>query len=990
MPLVYTHDRTLQHTCSAHRQHTNTLPTSGLTHMSDLEKVPMDGSSSFEALRGDASASKEDNHVPNTRTVQLHVSGMTCGSCVASIEKMLGQKPGIESVTVALLAERATVVYDAASTWTPDKLVEAIDDIGFDAQVVPERAEDAVTLSVFGMTCSSCTSSLEHALMRVDGVVSCNVSLTLQRAQIEFDHHRTSVRALVEAVEDAGFDAIVFDDRDEAQIESLTHVHEMHDWLHAFMISLLFAVPEFLVCMVLMHVRLLRPFLMMQPVRGLYMQDVLGLLLTLPVQFGVGQRFFRAAYKAIRHGSMTMDTLVVIGTMASWTFSVLAMLMMLGCTDHCEKPRTFFDTSTMLITFVSLGRYLESSAKGQTGQALTRLIQLAPQKATIYTDEHHQTERVIPAELLQVGDTVKLVPGEKIAADGIVRHGQSFVDESMVTGEHVPVHKTVGAQVLGGTVNGSGTLDFEVTRAGKDTSLNRIVQLVQDAQISKAPIQDYADRVAGMFVPCIIGLSVCTLAFWLFVALVFPPAWQPSMLRVAGHHKFMECLKLCISVVVVACPCALGLSTPTAVMVGTGVGAEHGILIKNAPSLEAACSVRHVIFDKTGTLTRGQLHVTERWDAPLSSSSSSSISVSRLLALVHAVESRSEHVLAHALVQHCEPHKTSRMVVQAFEAVQGAGVKAHVECDDELYDVIIGHAGLHPLGEQPTPMLAFAQHWESKGCTVVYASVNGSWTQAFALADKLKDHAAECIEWLHDMGFRCSMMTGDTRSSASAVAKAIGVYPDDVHAGLSPNGKMTLLQQNRTPPSDTSNARVPQSMWERVAEALVPTQCHGLAMVGDGVNDSPALATADVGVAMSSGSDIAMGAASIVLMRNELMDVPIAFLLCRRIFWQIRLNFLWATTYNLIMVPLAMGLLLPWGIYLHPMMAGVAMACSSVSVVLSSLSLRLWKRPDISAGVPPSVAFTHASVSAGLARLWHTLWPTAPQEPAYTALQEVA
>lgn len=901
-------------------------------------------------------------------THKFHVSGMTCGACVSSIEKMLGKQEGILDVTVALLAERATVTYDASCGWTPEKVVEAIDDIGFDAEVVVEPKEDDVVLSIFGMTCSSCTSSLERVLRAEPGVVSCEVSLATQRAHIRFDHHRTNVRALVEAVEKAGFDALLYDDRDAAQIDSLTHVREMHDWWHAFLFSLAFAVPNFFLCMVLMHVQFLRPILMAQLLPGLYVQDVLGLLLTLPVQFGVGQRFFRAAYKAIRHGSMTMDTLVIVGTMAAWTFSVAAMLVSLGCTGPgCEKPKTFFDTSTMLITFVALGRYLENSAKGHTSEALTRLMQLAPQKATILSGD---SERVIPAELLQVGDMVKLVPGEKIAADGIVRHGSSTVDESMVTGEHVPVPKSVGAQVLGGTVNGHGTLDFEVTRAGRDTSLNRIVQLVQDAQVSKAPIQDYADRVAGAFVPCIIALSLFTLVLWLTVACVFPPAWQPRMLRDAGSHKFMESLKLCISVVVVACPCALGLSTPTAVMVGTGVGAENGILIKNAPSLEAACAVRHVVFDKTGTLTKGQLSVTDQMHV-------GPLPLEHMLALVQSVESRSEHVLAQALIAHCAATPLPPAHTDSFDMVQGAGVRATAECEGSVYDVVIGNATLH--GERPVPMEAFAQGWEARGCTVVYVSLNGALTAAFALSDVLKEHAADSVQWLHDMGMQCSIMTGDTSASAGAVAQAVGVFPDHVHAGLSPNGKLTLLRECHTPRPQA------HTLLERVCEALIPTQKYGLAMVGDGVNDSPALAAADVGVAMSSGSDIAMGAASIVLMRNDLMDVPTAFMLCQRIFWQIRLNFLWAMTYNMIMVPLAMGLLLPWGIYLHPMMAGLAMACSSVSVVLSSLSLRRWKRPTLS-DAPPS---TGPTWPRRLVRMLSHMSRSAPPEPEYTALNEV-
>ncbi|KOS14403.1 copper p-type atpase [Malassezia pachydermatis] len=890
--------------------------------------------------------------------VELEIKGMTCGACVASIETMLGQQEGIKSVSVALLAERAVVQYDAAQGWTPEKVAEEVDDIGFEARVIEAPREDEAILSVFGMTCSSCTSSVEHALLSVAGVESCGVSLTTQQARIRFDPQKVHVRDLVQAVEDAGFDAILFDDRDESQLESLTRVREVQDWWRTFLFSLSFAVPEFMVNMVLGKAPVVGDILHAQLVRGLYIQDVLALLITLPVQFGVGRRFFVSAYKSWQHGSATMDTLVILGTTASWVFSLFAMLFMMGCRDHCYKPKTFFDTSTMLITFVSLGRYLENAAKGRTSEALTRLIRLTPQKATIYMDSQCEQERVVPVELLQVGDIVKLVPGEKIAADGIVKQGHSLVDESMITGEHIPVSKTPGSQVIGGTVNGSGTLDFVVTRAGKDTNLHRIVKLVQDAQTTKAPIQDYADRVAGVFVPCILVLSALTLFLWLSVAYLVDPSYQPHLFRMAGDHKLMECFKLCISVIVVACPCALGLSTPTAVMVGTGVGAANGILVKSGGALEAACTVSHIVFDKTGTLTRGRVRVLSQWHAP-------EAATEQTAALVHAIESKSEHVLAQALVHYYEDQVEAQPAqVEHFDSIQGAGVRGQVTWEAQTHTIVVGHAALHTASTWPTALTSFAAQHEAEGCTLVYVAVDETLTAAYALADEVKSEARWAVECLQDMGIRCSMMTGDTRGAALAVAREVGIAADDVHAGLSPNGKMTLLQKQRV------RTEVPATRWARMQLALFPTERHGLAMVGDGINDSPALASADVGIALCSGSDIAMGAASIVLMRNDLTDVPIALLLCRRIFMQIRLNFLWATMYNIVMIPIAMGLFLPWGVHMHPMMAGLAMTCSSVSVVLSSLSLKRWQRPD-----PTEAAATVAVTSrtSTVASIWHRL-----------------
>lgn len=878
---------------------------------------------------------------------------------------MLGQQDGIASVTVALLAERAVVKYDP-SVWTPERLAEEIEDIGFEAQVREAARADEAVLSVFGMTCASCTAAVERALLASPGVSACTVALTTQQARIRYDPQQTHVRALVQAVEDAGFDAILFDDGEEAQLHSLSKVREVQEWWTTFVVCACLAVPAFLVSMVLPGVPVARAVLLWQPLPGVFLQDVLSLLITLPAQFGVGRRFFVSAYKAWRHGSATMDTLVILGTSASWTYSVLAMLFMLGCREHCVKPKTFFETTTMLFAFVALGRYLENAAKGRTSEALTRLIRLTPQKAVLYEDDARTTERVVPAELLQVGDVVKVVPGEKIAADGRVCDGHSSVDESMITGEHVPVAKQPGSEVIGGTINGDGTLDFVVTRAGKDTSLHQIVRLVRDAQTTKAPIQDFADRVAGVFVPCILVLSLATLVWWLAVAFLLGPAWQPALFQHAGDHKLLECFKLCISVVVVACPCALGLSTPTAVMVGTGVGAVNGILIKSGAALEAACTIGHVVFDKTGTLTRGKLRVSAEWHAP-------GTDAARVAELVHAVESKSEHVLARALVQHCAPHALLGVVsVEDFTVVQGAGVRAHATRDGRSHAVVLGHAALHAgLAEAPA-LLAFAATHESEGCTVVYVSLDGAVVAAYALSDEVKDEARATIEQLHALGLQCSMMTGDTQGAAYAVADAVGIPRTQVHAGLSPNGKLTLLQKQR-PHSDGALPLLAQ-----LRQVLGQPSLHGLAMVGDGVNDSPALAAADLGIALGSGSDIAMGAASVVLMRQDLQDVPVALLLCRRIYRQIRLNFLWATMYNLVMIPIAMGLFLPWGVHMHPLMAGFAMMCSSVSVVLSSLSLKRWHRPD--APPPPSA-------------LWDTLHAIServlprPAAPAYAALE---
>lgn len=948
----------------------------------------------------------DDAAPPERASAQFKIGGMTCGACVASIETMLGQQDGIYSVSVALLAERAVVEYDP-SRFTPEKIVDEIDDIGFDAEVVRETDDEHVTLSVFGMTCASCTSSVEQGLLAVPGVLAASVSLALQQVQIHFDKSKTNVRQLVQEIEDIGFDALLVDQRDTSQINSLTRVQEVHEWRHAFFFSLSFAVPVFLLSMALPHLGIARGLLHAQVLHGIYVQDLLCLLLTIPVQFGIAQRFFVPAYKAFKHGGATMDTLVILGTSASWAFSVVAMLVAFFCAGECHKPATFFDTSTMLITFVSLGRYLENLAKGRTSEALTHLMRLTPNKATIYTDDARTQTREIPAELLQVGDMVRVVPGEKIAADGVVHQGCSAVDESMITGEPVPVDKGPQSQVIGGTVNGSGSLDFCVTRAGKDTSLSQIVRLVQDAQVNKAPIQDAADRIAGMFVPCILLLSMVTFVAWFVVSYIFPAAWRPPLFERPGANKIMECFKLCISVIVVACPCALGLSTPTAMMVGTGVGASHGILIKGGSSLEAACSIAHVVFDKTGTLTRGKLRVqathwagtddgATRLDAPCVAS----VTQSEVLGMVGAAEQKSEHVLGRTLVHHAEQLVTALPTVSSFHALHGSGIEARIETRHGTHTVLVGNAAM--VGGKAAlrttlldttggvALLRFVDDHESDGCTIVYASIDGHLACAFALADTLKPEARQAVQMLQDMGILCSMMTGDTAGTAHAVADMVGILPDNVHAQLSPNGKMVLLERQRAA-MHQKEREMDSSLLARLRAGFalfLPAPHNGLAMVGDGVNDSPALAYADVGMALCSGSDIAMDAASIVLMRDDLLDVPISLLLCRRIFLQIRLNFLWATMYNVVMVPLAMGCLLPWSIYLHPMMAGAAMACSSISVVLSSLSLKRWQRPTLDAA-PTMTLFPplHAAVDMLQSAVYSLLPRSRRVAQEYTALE---
>jgi len=769
---------------------------------------------------------------------------------------------------------------------------------------------------------------------------------------------------------------------DDAQLASLQKVHEISVWRRTFWLSVLFAVPVFVVSMMAMWLpHWLMGWTMTKLCRGIYLGDVVALLLTLPVQFGLARRFYRSAWKSLKHRSATMDVLVVMGTSSAFAYSIFAMFAAMFNADDSYRPQVFFDTSTMLVCFVSLGRYIENMAKGKTSAALTDLMSLTPSSATIFIDpatgragEAGGETRKIPTELLQVGDVVLLVPGEKIPADGEVVSGSSSVDESMVTGEAIPISKNLGSLVIGGTVNGLGTINIEVTRAGKDTALSQIVKLVEEAQTSKAPIQDFADRVAGIFVPIVISLSLITFIIWMIVSHRSDASSLPGIFTTPGATKLSVCLKLCISVIVVACPCALGLSTPTAIMVGTGVGARNGILIKGGKALEACKDVRRIVLDKTGTVTEGRMKVVSvnwlpsnsltvgvrpplsgRSDDELDSAATLSHTTADshtqryvVLSLLALAEARSEHPLALAIAMYGRD-----MLLEAglaapdgevvdFVSGTGQGLEAVVRLANGRGEarIRVGKksyvAGLDGDDSEkatfdgfPQQLEAFEKQQTGRARTVVFVSLlpvdlagrDRSATavpvMAISLTDSAKPSSITAIRSLREMGIKVTMLTGDAKETALAMAREVGVDESEVYAGASPKGKAKIITD------------------------LMERDNGGVAMVGDGINDSPALVAASLGIALSTGTSVAIEAADIVLMRSDLLDVVAALDLGRTIFTKIKVNLLWACCYNILMIPLAMGVFLPWGWHLHPMMAAFAMAFSSVSVVGSSLMLRV-------------------------------------------------
>lgn len=948
------------------------------------------------AMQG-ASQETTENAGSELSITTLKVEGMTCGACESGIRAGFKDVPGLTTMSISFLTGRADFEHDI-SILSAEGIAEIIEDRGFDATIVETKASiphasvstagrfgnnqttnvRSVQLKILGLSSTSSAAGLEESFLSLPGITSATVNfstLTSSRTNISYDPLRTNLRAVVEATEILGYNALIADvDDNNAQLESLAKTKEIMEWRRAFIYSTCFAIPVFLISMI---IPMILPTLDFGSIQlfpaGLYLGDIICMLLTIPVQFGVGKRFYVSAYKSLSHGTPTMDVLVVLGTSAAFFFSVGAMIVSILFPPH-TRPSTVFDTSTMLISFITLGRWLENRAKGQTSKALSELMSLAPSMATIFIDpaaaekaaqefdgekqvpekvpdteqppsSNAFADKVVPTELIEVGDVVILRPGDKIPADGRVTRGQSFVDESMVTGEPMPISKKKGSALMAGTVNGDGLLNFRVTRAGRDTQLSQIVKAVQEAQTSRAPIQRMADVVAGYFVPTIICLGILTFTIWMVLShvLVNPPK---IFLMPESGGKLMVCLKLCISVIVFACPCALGLATPTAVMVGTGVGSKQGILIKGGATLETATKLRHIVFDKTGTLTMGKMSVAGTKLEPLWEAND----WRRKLwwSLVGLAEMNSEHPVGKAILYAAKTELaigSDSMIdgsVGDFEATVGKGIAAVVEpassIERKRYHVLVGNitylksrnvsipADLDSSPLSPTTPKTghpIKSSGPSAGSTQIYVAIDRLYTGSLSLSDTIKPNAYATVVALKRMKLTVSLVTGDQMPTAITVAEAVGIPKTNVHAGVSPDQKRAIIKRL-------------QAQGEKVA------------MVGDGINDSPALATADVGIALCSGTDVAVEAADIVLMRPEdLLSVAASLSLSRSVFTRIKANLAWACLYNLVGLPFAMGfgLLLPGGFMMPPLAAGAAMAASSVSVTVSSLLLRLWRRP---------------------------------------------
>jgi Cu+-exporting ATPase len=823
--------------------------------------------------------------------VQADIKGMHCASCSSRIEKVVGAMEGVDRVSVNLATAKMDLDWDAGRL-SLETIAERIAGLGF--ELVPPRSDSEITLSIKGMHCASCSSRIEKVVGAMAGVQQCAVNLATGVAKIVIDPGRVSQRQLRETIAGLGFTA-------EAVSSSANLLagqqQEIRDRLRELKGRL---IPSFILAFLVMVVS-------MGHMVGLSLPDLLHpashplnfallqFLLVVPVLW-FGRNFYLIGFPSLLRGAPNMDSLIAVGTGAAFVYSTWNLVeIWLGIDAAARAHDLYFESAAMLIALVSLGKYLEIRSKARTSDAISQLMQLAPDKATLIRGDSQ--EEILVDEIL-AGDLLFIRPGERLPIDGVIEKGSSSVDQSMLTGESLPVRKGPGDEVVGGTLNKNGSLQVRATKVGQDTMLSRIIKMVQDAQGSKAPIANLADRISFYFVPAVMALAVVAGLAWYFI----------------GQAEFTFALRIFIAVMVIACPCAMGLATPTSIMVGTGRGAQLGVLVKNGEALEMAQKVQTVVFDKTGTLTYGKPELTDLKNF-------SGLSDDELLALIAGAESGSEHPLAEAIVQAAAEKGLPPAEPLSFTAIPGRGIAAVVREKSgkgREMPVLIGNSEL--LTETGIPLdngiRQAADELAEAGKTALFVALDGRFAALLAIADRIKEEAAETVRRLQELGVEVVMLTGDHEKTARAIARQAGI--SEVIAQVLPEHKADVIEKIRK-------------------------QGRVVAMVGDGINDAPALATADLGIAMGTGIDVAIESGDIVLMQGNLGQVLTALKLSRATMRNIKQNLFWAFAYNVIGIPVAAGLLYIFGgPTLNPMIAGGAMALSSVSVVSNALRLRFF------------------------------------------------
>ncbi|OFV69838.1 heavy metal translocating P-type ATPase [Acetobacterium wieringae] len=813
----------------------------------------------------------------------IKITGMTCAACAARVEKVVSKMAGITSASVNFATESLSVEYDEGVA-SRQKINEVIEKAGYGTVEISTISE--VTIPIGGMTCASCSARVEKVLGKLEGITSATVNLATEKATIHYDTQQIKLSTIRQAIEKAGYQALEIEKKTAIDEDKLRKEKEIRTLKTKLIVSATFGIPLLYLAMgaMIWWLRLPIPSFL-EPMQYPLTYAIVQIILVIPIIIA-GHRFYSVGFKAIIQRSPNMDSLIAMGTSAAILYSLYSVYQ-ISIGNFGAVEDLYFETAGVIITLILLGKYLEAVSKGKTSEAIKKLMGLAPKMAVVIRDG---VEIETPIDEVEIDDVILVKPGGKIPVDGIVIEGNTAIDESMLTGESMPIDKKSGDAVYAASINKNGVIKFRTTKIGGDTALAQIIKLVEDAQGSKAPIAQLADIVSSYFVPIVFVIAVLAFAGWYFTG-----------------HTFVFAMTIFISILVIACPCALGLATPTAIMVGTGKGAEYGILIKGGEALETTHLIDTIVFDKTGTITEGKPEVTDIVTA-------NGIERDWLLQIAASAEKGSEHPLGEAIVRGAQKENLETLKIDTFKAIPGYGIE--VEVDGSR--LLLGNRKM--MDENSISLITLEEESDrlaEEGKTPMYIAMDGTLSGIIAVADVVKASSKAAIAKLHEMGIEVAMITGDNKKTAEAIAKQVGI--DRVLAEVLPQDKSNEVKK-------------------------LQAEGRKVAMVGDGINDAPALAQADIGIAIGSGTDVAMESADIVLMRSDLMDVPTAIKLSKSTIRNIKQNLVWAFGYNVAGIPIAAGLLyLFGGPLLNPIFAAAAMSLSSVSVLTNALRLKGFK-----------------------------------------------